>query len=174
MALTLSHFKNLFKTYHNYSFLCQSPPPQGAHISYNLSHLENIPIDEEIILSINSFKPYKAPGLDGLHPFYYQKYWDTVGPSVTTLCRKVFKNGIMPDQINETHICLIPKKKEAKELRDFRPISLCNTTYKIITKILISSLKNMINQIIGPCQVSFLENRSRGQCDNSSRNNIAL
>lgn len=64
----------------------------------------------------------------------------------------------MPEEINETHVCLIPKTKEATTIKEFRPISLCNTTYKIIT----NKLKSIINSLIGPYKISFLKNRQAG------------
>lgn len=64
-----------------------------------------------------------------------------------------------PPSINRTHVCLIPKNPNASSLRDFRSISLCNTTYKIITKIIASRLKPILNNIIRPYQSRFLQNR---------------
>lgn len=61
--------------------------------------------------------------------------------------------------IHKTHVCLIPKIKGANTLKDYRPISLCNITYKIITKIISNRLKPIMNTLIGPCQSSFLKNR---------------
>ncbi|OIS99925.1 hypothetical protein A4A49_60007, partial [Nicotiana attenuata] len=40
----------------------------------------------EIKKAVFSNKPFKSPGPDGLHPFFYQKYWDIVGESVSQFC----------------------------------------------------------------------------------------
>jgi hypothetical protein len=55
-------------------------------------------------------------------------------------CRSFFGSGVMPLGINDTSIVLFPKKNEPEPLKDYRPISLCNVIYKIISKCLINRL----------------------------------
>lgn len=86
-------------------------------------------------------------------------YWNTVGNSIIALCNKSFQEEKIPEKINETYICLISKIKGAKSLKEFRLISLCNTTYKIITKIIAQWLRPYMDKLIGPCQSSFLKKR---------------
>lgn len=75
------------------------------------------------------------------------------------LCTQSFNTSKLSDSLNKIHICLIPKLKHASTLKDYRPISLCNTSYKIIIKVLAQRLKPLIDSLIGPCQSSFLQNR---------------
>lgn len=100
-----------------------------------------------------------ALGPDGLHPFFFQKYCHIVGKSVRTLCHSVFKNHYIPPDINVTYLCLIPKNPNANFLRNFRPIGLCNTIYKIITKIIANRIKPFLDKLIIPYQSSFMKNR---------------
>ncbi|XP_074266241.1 cytochrome P450 87A3-like [Silene latifolia] len=65
----------------------------------------------------------------------------------------------IPESLNRTKIVLIPKVPNPQSLRNFRPISLCNTIYKIITKILVLRLRHIIPSIISPFQSSFLQGR---------------
>uniref|UniRef100_A0A2N9G3W3 CCHC-type domain-containing protein n=1 Tax=Fagus sylvatica TaxID=28930 RepID=A0A2N9G3W3_FAGSY len=74
---------------------------------------------------------FKAPGPDGLHPGFFQKCWSTVGDSVVKEVRQIFSTGRMPEYLNRTLIALIPKCLGPETLSQFRPISLCNTVYKI-------------------------------------------
>jgi hypothetical protein len=60
---------------------------------------------------------------------------------------------------NATFIALIPKEKEANTADKYRPISLCNVVYKIITKIIAKSLKPILQEIISPEQGGFIEGR---------------
>lgn len=61
--------------------------------------------------------------------------------------------------MNETLLCLILKCPQASMLKNFRPIGLCNTIYKTVTKIPLNRIKPYLTHIIGPSQVSFLFNR---------------
>lgn len=108
-ALTLAHFQKLFRTSYMSSTLGQKAAASLYNNSNILTSLGNIPNTNKIKSAIFSFKPFKAPGLDGLHPFFYQKYWDMMGPSVINLCTGIFTKGDILDEINENHICLIPK-----------------------------------------------------------------
>lgn len=56
-------------------------------------------------------------------------------------------------------IQLIPKVVGPRLISQFRPISLCNTIYKMVTKILVDRLRPILTKIISPCQVSFLQGR---------------
>jgi hypothetical protein len=62
--------------------------------------------------------------------------------------KKFFSDGIMPPGINDTTIVLIPKGDNPEELKDFRPISLCNVIYKVISKCLVNRLSLLLGEII--------------------------
>jgi hypothetical protein len=65
----------------------------------------------------------------------------------------------MPTDLNKTFISLIPKKTNPATPHDFRPISLCNVIYKIITKSLANRLKNHLPNYISQAQSAFIANR---------------
>ena len=65
----------------------------------------------------------------------------------------------MPAGINDTAIVLIPKVNSPADLKDFRPISLCNVVYKIIAKSLANRLKPHLPDYIDPAQQAFIEGR---------------
>ena len=52
----------------------------------------------------------------------------------------------MAPGLNDTNICLIPKTTKPNEMSKFRPISLCNVSYKIISKVLCQGLKKVLPQ----------------------------
>lgn len=62
--------------------------------------------------------------------------------------------------MNKILIALIPKTDNPVNIKMFRPISLCNVGYKIITKIIVVRLKPMLNKIISPFQSSFIPGRT--------------
>jgi hypothetical protein len=72
----------------------------------------------------------KAPGPDGLTAGFYQFHWEILGPRVTAAVLDFLNGGAMPESINNTTIVLIPKVKNPQEMKQFRPISLCNVISK--------------------------------------------
>lgn len=65
----------------------------------------------------------------------------------------------IPEKINATNIVLIPKTKFPESLKSFGPISLCNTVYKIITKLIVKQIRPYLFELINPFQASFFLGR---------------
>lgn len=124
----------------------------------------------EIRNTLFSFKPFKALGPDGPHPIFYQKYWNVLEGKVTSFCKQVFHTLEMNFVVNTTHLCMVPKCANATVLNNFRPISLCNTMYKLNTKIIVNRIKHVLSSIIGPNLASFLSNmRASNKCHYCAR-----
>lgn len=70
-----------------------------------------------------------------------------------------YKKGSFARSLNSTFIALIPKKKGAEEIKDFRPISLLGSVYKIFSKLMAGRLKKVINSLISPNQNAFIKGR---------------
>lgn len=70
-----------------------------------------------------------------------------------------FVSGRIDPTLIETSITLIPKGDNPKTFKDFRSISLCNTIYKILTKVLVNRNRPILSNLIGPFQSSFLPGR---------------
>ena len=61
--------------------------------------------------------------------------------------------------MNHTHVVLIPKKQNPSEITDFRPISLCNVIYNMVTKVITNRLKEILPLIISDNQSAFMLER---------------
>lgn len=61
---------------------------------------------------------------------------------------------------NSTEVTLIPKVKNPNLVKDFRPISLCNVSYKIVARTITNGLKIAVGDIIDPHQSAFVTGRS--------------
>ncbi|XP_018473859.1 uncharacterized protein LOC108845090 [Raphanus sativus] len=103
--------------------------------------------------------PEKAPGPDGMPALFYQKFWDIVKDDLTLMVNKFLTDGIMPDGLNETNICLIPKTTKPNDMAQFQLISLCNISYKIISKVLCQRLKKVLPGLILETQSAFVAGR---------------
>ena len=56
---------------------------------------------------------------------------------------------------NKTFLVLIPKKKGARDIQDFRPINLVGSLYKILAKVLANKLKRVIDKVVSNNQNAF-------------------
>lgn len=114
----------------------------------------------EIWNTVQCINPYKAPGPDGIQAFFYHKFWDIVGKDVCDFVKNYFQSASIPRDVNKTLIVLIPKCDNPDSLKLFRPISLCNVLYKIITKIIVGRIRPLLHKIVSPFQSSFIPGRS--------------
>lgn len=116
--------------------------------------------EEEVKKAVFEINPSKCPGPDGMTGFFYHHFWETVGKDVFEMVKYFFGSKRLVEGVNKTNICLIPKKLNANKLVDFRPISLCNVAFKIISKLLAKRLKKVLPGIISETQAAFLEGRT--------------
>lgn len=75
------------------------------------------------------------------------------------LTRQFFLTGKFDTSLTDTTIVLIPKKPIPDSMVDFRPISLCNVVYRIISKVLANRLKSVLDGVISDSQSAFIPGR---------------
>lgn len=114
---------------------------------------------EEVLLALKEMHPSKSPGPDGLPAMFYQKFWDLVGDETCNMVLNYLNGGSMPDDLNHTYVVLIPKVRKPVDMKDLRPISLCNVSYKLISKVLENRLKRILPAIIEENQSAFVPGR---------------
>ena len=88
-----------------------------------------------------------------------------MGDTLWKLVTRAFQTGVVEEKLMEILIVLIPKIDHPSSVKELRPISLFNVTYKLITKVLVNRLRPFLNNLICPMQSSFLPNR--GTTDNA-------
>ena len=103
---------------------------------------------EEIDVAIKEMAPLNAPSPDGMPPLFFQTYWTDIGMDVHQAVLSCLNSGSILKSINHTFITFIPKINNPETVSDFRPISLCNVIYKIVSKVIANRLKPMLNSIV--------------------------
>ena len=134
----------------------QWQPKLSSEEKLSISHMVT---EEEIKAALWSLKAFKAPGPDGLHADFFQRFWLVVGRSISEEVLTVFREKKIPNYMNNTNIVLIPKTQGPKSIGSYRPISLCNSVYKIVSKILVGRIRPLLDQLVSPCQTAFVPGR---------------
>lgn len=123
------------------------------------SALCGIPDAQEIRNAVWNLKGSSAPGPDGFSGDFYTATWDIIGPDVIDAVQAFFRGFPLPKGISSSLITLIPKVHEPCSLNDFRPISLCNFSYKIISKVLADRLAPILPGLVSIEQGAFVKGR---------------
>ena len=115
---------------------------------------------EEATKAIKAFKSGRSPGHDGLSAEFYKCFWDTLGPDFIEVANAAFETGLLSVSQRRGMIVLLFKKGDKLSLKNWRPISLLNIDYKIITKCLANRLRQVLHKIIHPDQTCSVPGRS--------------
>jgi len=132
--------------------------PKGINEDINADLTKEIN-EEEIHDAIWALQPDKAPGPYGFPICFYRTYWGIIKKDLVKMLRWVQRKCKIGGFTNATHLALIPKENRPLTFSRFRPISLCNSSYKILTKILATRLKSILPTLISENQGGFLANR---------------
>eukprot|EP00253_Pinus_taeda_P001601 PITA_01601 len=110
---------------------------------------------EEVESVIKSMAKEKSPGPDGWAIELFLHFFDLIGEEITEVVEETRKKGEVYSPF-ATFIALIPKKESPESFEDFRPISLCNSIYKIIAKVIALIIKPILSRHISFEQFGFL------------------
>ena len=162
-------YKNLYDSKHN--------PSDLEHISTFLKK-ENIkplkPEDKvkcegliseiEIKSVLKNMQNGKSPGSDGYPAEFYKFFWRDIGQYVLNSINEAMDKGELSFTQKQAVITLLPKGNKPREfIKNWRPISLLNVDYKLLSGVLANRLKNVLPTIISNEQKGFLKSRYIGE-----------
>ena len=111
---------------------------------------------------VQSLKRNKSPGLDGLTSEFYQTFWEDLQCIFIRMIDESFNKGILPCSIKKAVITVIFKKGDRTLLKNYRPISLTNCDYKILTFVLARRIQKVIPKLISNDQSGYIKGRYIG------------
>ena len=114
---------------------------------------------DEILSVVRDMEGDKAPDPDGFSMAFFNHCWSVVERDVLAIFEEFYQHCKFEKSLNATFIALIPKKNDASNIRDFRPISLVGSLSKILAKVLANRLKVVLDQLISKSQNSFVGGR---------------
>ena len=119
----------------------------------------------ELDNALSKMKNNKSPGLDGYSPEFFKRFWPQLGDLFLESINSNFKKGSLSQSQKEGIITCLPKSgKERDRLKNWRPISLLNSTYKLISLCITNRLRPLLHNIISTEQKGFIEGRSIADC----------
>jgi hypothetical protein len=115
--------------------------------------------EKEVWEVVKGMEGDKAPGPDGFTMAFFQACWGVVKHDFMAVFAEFHRRRQLVNSLNATFISLIPKKADALEMKDFRPISLVGGVYKIVSKVLANRMKSVLGKIISNSQNAFIGGR---------------
>ncbi|KAK3566556.1 hypothetical protein QTP86_000617 [Hemibagrus guttatus] len=107
---------------------------------------------EEVERAMLSLETGVAPGGDGLPAEWYRTFWPVVGPDLLAVYREAVRCRALPLSALVGHITLLHKKGERTELANWRPITLLMVDYKILAKLMVLRLREVMARVVHPDQ----------------------
>ncbi|CAI8594708.1 unnamed protein product [Vicia faba] len=104
--------------------------------------------EDEFHAALCDMYPNKSPRSDRFNPVIYQNFWELCGDDIWQTATKWLTRGYFPQSITDINICLIPKNNKPQNMKDYRPISLCNMVYKIVSKVLANRMKILLDKCV--------------------------
>jgi len=102
----------------------------------------------------------KSPGFDGLTTNFYKHFWPILGAELTRVYNYSFYNGLLTVSQRWGIITLLFKKGDRTQLKSWRPVTLLNTDYKILTKALANRLQPVLPLIVSSDQTASIKGRT--------------
>jgi hypothetical protein len=114
---------------------------------------------EEIHKAIFQMEHNKSPGPDGFPAEFYQHFWEVIKLDLMALFECFQKGDLDLYKLNFGVITLLPKKENATQIQQYRPICLLNVSFKFFTKVATNRISEVAQKVIKPTQTAFIPGR---------------
>jgi hypothetical protein len=118
----------------------------------------------ELLASLKRAKNNKSPGMDGYTVEFYKFFWRDIGHFLLRSINEGYKNGCLSSSQKQGIITCIPKPgKPRNTLKNWRPITLLNTAYKLASSCIAERIKTSLDTVIHENQKGFIPGRFIGE-----------
>jgi exonuclease III len=114
---------------------------------------------QELDVAVEESKSRTAPGIDGYSNSFIKKFWRFFRVPLLECSLTSFRKKTLIDSFRTATIRLIPKKGDASNIKNWRPISLLNCFYKIVARAVNNRLKKFVDRITSRAQKGFTSSR---------------
>ena len=121
--------------------------------------LENHFSEEKMFEALTNLIKDKVLGSDGFTMAFWLFGWDVVKIEIMGFYREFHERRRFVKSLNATFLVLVPKKGGVEDLKDFKPISLVGSLYKLLAKVLANRIKKVMGKVISEPQNAFVEGR---------------
>eukprot|EP00253_Pinus_taeda_P015611 PITA_15611 len=157
-TVAFQHFKKLYSEKEEQAQIPLTINEVPKRISNRKNQfLEAEVTNNEIKAALFYMESDKAPGPDGFTARFLQHCWQIIEKDLCRMVRKSQNCQKIGGSTNSAFLALIPKERGANSFSRFRPISLCNIGYKLITKVIANRLKTIPPDIILENQGGFIQ-----------------
>ena len=115
---------------------------------------------QELLKAVNSMENNKSPGFDGLTTNFCKHFWPLLGKKLTRVCNYVFQTACLAVSQRRGVITLLFKLGDRTQHKNWRPITLLNTDYKILSKALANRLQQVLPLIIHTDQTASTKGKT--------------
>ena len=115
---------------------------------------------EDLTTALGQMASGRAPGLDGLPADFYKRFWGCLGADLWEVLLECTRTGLLPASCRNAVLYMNPKKGDLALLKNWRPVTLLCTDYKLLSKVLTNKLRNFMDLIIDRDQSYCVPERS--------------
>ena len=115
---------------------------------------------EEVYRAIKSGAKRRAPGIDGMSLEFYAVHWELIQNDLTEMLNDMFLHKRITLSQKKGIIICLPKTNNRDTLDSYRPISLLNTEYKLLARIMATRLKPILTALMPTGQYCGIPGKS--------------
>ena len=141
----------------------------ARNVTKKLNEFQKHQLDKPLTLAelsnaLAAMKKGRSPGSNGFTADFFKHFWNYLGIFLFRTVEESIKSGTLPLSHRESIVTLIPKAgKPLNSPKDWRPISLLNVDFKIVSSAITNRLKTVIQDIISPSQSAYISGRFIGE-----------